>query len=135
MGNEFFNRNEEEKKIQNLSILDKKKKNLLRYIYSGLLIVGTCISIFITGGLVLLVDGGITLAYIIVHISLEVYNKIIEKYMENIPSNKKREFQNNIHKFYEKIFIDSRMTDNANNNVLKEFINIFIEDENILQKT
>ena len=27
------------------------------------------------------------------------------------------------------------MTDNANNNVLKEFINIFIEDENILQKT
>ena len=55
--------------------------------------------------------------------------------MKNIPSNKKREFLNNIHKFYEKIFIDSRMTDNANNNVLKDFIYQFIEEENILEET
>ena len=85
--------------------------------------------------MILLVDGGIALSYIIVNVSLKVYNEIVEKYMKNIPSKKKRDFLNSIHKFYEKIFIESRMSDNANNNVLKEFINIFIEDENILQKT
>lgn len=137
MGNEFFNRNEEEKKIQNLSLIDKKKKNKLKlkWIFSGLLIAGACIGVFFTFGLVLLVDGGITLTYIIVNISLKSYNEIVEKYMEHIPSKKKRDFLNSIHKFYEKIFIDSRMTDNANNNVLKDFINQFIEEENILQKT
>ena len=85
--------------------------------------------------MVLLVDGGITLSYIIVNISLKAYNKIVEKYMKYIPSKKKRDFLNSIHKFYEKIFIESRMTDNANNNVLKDFINQFIEEEDILNTT
>ena len=39
-----------------------------------------------------MVDGGITLTYIIVNISLKAYNEIVEKYMEHIPSKKKRDF-------------------------------------------
>ena len=100
-----------------------KKKAYLDWIYSGILIVGSVIGVFISGGLFLLIDGGITLTYIIVQISLFVYNTIIEKYLKNIPASKKRDFKTQIHKFYENIFINCRMTDNIDNNALKNFIN------------
>ena len=64
----------------------------MKWIFSGLLIAGACIGVFFTFGLVLMVDGGITLTYIIVNISLKAYNEIVEKYMEHIPSKKKRDF-------------------------------------------
>ena len=136
MGNTFFTRENEEEKIHKRAILDEsKKKSILKWVFAGLLIFGTLTRVIISGGLFLLIDGGITITYIIVQISLSVYDKIIEKYLENIPSSKKRDFKTQIHKFYENIFIKCRMTDNVNNNVLKNFINQFIEEENILVKT
>ena len=137
MGTSIFERDNEEEKIHKRAVLDenKKKKAYLGLIYSGLLIIGSVISVFISGGLILLIDGGITLTYIIVQISLSVYNKIIEKYLKNIPASKKRDFKTQIHEFYENIFINCRMTDNVDNNALKNFINQFIEEENILEKT
>ena len=135
MGNSIFARENEEEKIHKRAVLDENKKAYLNWIYSGLLILGSIIGVFISGGLILLIDGGITLTYIIVQISLSVYNKIIEKYLKNIPASKKRDFKIQIHKFYENIFINCRMTDNVDNNVIKNFIYQFIEEENILEKT
>lgn len=135
MGSNFFTRENEEEKIHKRAILDNDKKPILKWTFAGLLIFGTVIGVIISGGLILFIDGGISLTYIIVQISLSVYNKIIEKYLKNIPSSKKRDFKIQIHKFYENIFINCRMTDNANNNVLRNFINQFIEEENILVKT
>ena len=135
MGNSIFARENEEEKIHKRAVLDENKKAYLNWIYSGLLILGSIIGVFISGGLILLIDGGITLTYIIVQISLSVYDKIIEKYLKNIPASKKRDFKIQIHKFYENIFINCRMTDNVDNNVIKNFINQFIEEENILEKT
>ena len=135
MGSNLFTRENEEEKIHKRAILDNGKKSFVNLIFGGLLIFWTVISIILSGGLILLVDGGITLTYIIVQISLSVYDKIIEKYLQNIPNSKKRDFKTKIHKFYENIFINCRMTDNVNNNVLKSFIDQFIEEENILPKT
>ena len=135
MGSNFFTRKNEEEKIHKRAILDNSKKFILNWVFGGLLIIGTIISVILSGGLILFIDGGITLTYIIVQISLTVYDKIIDKYLKNIPSSKKRDFKTKIHKFYENIFINCRMTDNVDNNVLKNFIDQFIEEENILIKT
>jgi hypothetical protein len=135
MGTSIFARDNEEEKIHKRAVLDENKKAYLDWIYSGILIIGSVIGVFISGGLILLIDGGITLTYIIVQISLSVYNTIIEKYLKNIPASKKRDFKTQIHEFYENIFINCRMTDNVDNNALKNFINQFIEEENILEKT
>ena len=56
--------------------------------YCGLLAIGTLIGVFLTGGTILLIDGGITLAYIITNISIKVYDKIVEKYMKYMPNTK-----------------------------------------------
>ena len=136
LGNSFFTRENEEEKIHKRAILDnRKREGIIKKIYLGFLVFGTALSVFFSGGLILLIDGGITLSYIIVQISITIYDKIVEKYLKNIPNSKKRDFKTQIHQFYERIFISSRMTDNVNNNALKDFINQFIAEEDILRKT
>ena len=46
--------------------------------------------------MILLIDGGITVMYIITQITKKVYDKIIQKYMKNIPNRKRL---NSEHKF------------------------------------
>ena len=133
MGNSIFKREEEENKIQKRAILDNKKKELLNIFYCGLLAIGTLIGVFLTGGTILLIDGGITLAYIITNISIKVYDKIVEKYMKYMPNAKKREFKLEIHKFYKKTF-DGIINEN-DGNPFKAFINQFITEEKIFEKT
>jgi ABC-type bacteriocin/lantibiotic exporter with double-glycine peptidase domain len=133
MGSSWFNRENEEDKIQKRAILDKNKKKFLKFFYSGLLIVGTTIGVILSGGLILYIDGGITLAYIISNLILNLYDKIIQKYMKYIPNSKKRDFKIEIHKFYEKILKD--IVNDNDNNKLKDFVNKFIKEENILYKT
>ena len=72
MGTSIFERDNEEEKIHKRAVLDENKKAYLDWIYSGLLIIGSVMGVFISGGLILLIDGGITLTYIIVQISLSV---------------------------------------------------------------
>ena len=93
MGNNIFKRGDEENKIQKRAIIDKKKKKLMKIVFYGLLIVGTFIGVFLSGGTILLIDGGITLTYIITNIAIKVYDKIVEKYMKYIPNAKKRDFK------------------------------------------
>ena len=71
MGNYIFTREEEENQIQKRAILDKKIKNSMNIIYCGLLIVGSFIGICFTGGMIFLIDGGITLTYIITNIAMD----------------------------------------------------------------
>ena len=133
MGSSLFNRENEEDKIQKRAILDSKKKTFLNYFYSGLLVLGTTIGVILSGGLILFIDGGITLAYIISNLIINVYDKIIQNYLEYIPNSKKRNFKMEINKFYENILKD--IVNDNDNNKLKDFVNKFIEEENILFET
>lgn len=132
------NRENDEENVHKRAILDKKKKALVNSIFTRLFIIGSIIGFYVqvifSGGLILLIDGGITIAYIITRLSIAAFEKIVEKYLKNIPISKKRDFKIEMHKFYEKIFNDMGINDN-NNCTLKVFINEFIEHENILEKT
>lgn len=105
----------------------------MNIIFCGLLIVGSFIGVCLTGGMVLLIDGGITLTYIITNIAIKVYDKIVEKYLKYIPNSKKRDFRLEIYKFYKNVLSDI-INENAGN-PFKAFINQFINEENILEKT
>ena len=133
MGNNIFKREDEENKIQKRAILDNKKKKLIDIFFCGLLIVGTFIGVFLSGGTILLIDGGITLTYIISNIAIKVYDNIVEKYMKYIPNAKKRDFKLEIYKFYKNVFAD--IINENDGNPFKAFINKFITEENILEKT
>ena len=66
MRSNFFTRENEEEKIYKRAILDNSKKFILNWVFGCLLIIGTVISVILSGGLILFIDGGITLTYIIV---------------------------------------------------------------------
>ena len=93
MGQSWFNRENEEDKIHKRAILDENKKTLIKKIYYGLLALGALIVTCLTGGMILLIDGGITAFYIITQITIKVYEQIIEKYLKYIPNRKKIEFK------------------------------------------
>ena len=133
MGNSLFDRRKEEKKVLKRAILDSTKKTLINGLFIGLAALGTFIGIIISGGLVLLIDGGITIAYVITQITVVIYDKIIEKYMKNIPASEKRDFYLKIQEFYERILQD--IVNDSDNNPMKTFIYKFISDEKILEKT
>ena len=136
MGNRWFERENEEDKIHKRAILDEKKKSIINKIFCGLLVLGTVVGTCLTGGMILLIDGGISAFYIITQITIKVYESIIEKYLKYIPNRKKIEFKEKIHQFYETVLngiVNDH--DNHDNNSLKSFINKFIDDENILEKT
>ena len=130
MGSNWFNRDKEEDKIHQRAILDKEKKELINYLFAGLLAITTVIGVVLSCGTILLIDGGITITYIIANASLKIYEKIIEKYMKYIPTSKKRDFNLEIHKFYNNVLCNL-ITEN--NSPIKTFINQFIDEENILE--
>lgn len=133
MGNSWFNRENEENKIHKRAILDEKKKTIINNIFLGLLVFGTFVGTVLTGGTILLIDGGITFFYIITQITIKVYDAIIEKYLKYIPNRKKIHFKEQIQKFYENVL--NEVINDHDNNSLQSFINKFIDDENILEKT
>ena len=99
MGSSWFNRENEEDKIHKRAIIYENKKTIINKIFFGLLALGIFIGTCLTGGMILLIDGGITVMYIITQITIKVYDKIIQKYMKNIPNRKKIEFKEKIHNF------------------------------------
>ena len=51
MGSNFFTRKNEEEKIHKRAILDNSKKFIINWVFGGLLIIGTVISVILSGGL------------------------------------------------------------------------------------
>ena len=84
MGNSLFDRRKEEKKDLKRSILDSTKKTFINGLFIGLAGFGTFIGINFSGGLVLLIDGGIIITYVITQIIVAIYDKIIEIYESRI---------------------------------------------------
>ena len=84
MGNSLFDRRKEEKKDLKRSILDSTKKTFINGLFIGLAGLGTFIGIILSGGLVLLIDGGIIITYVITQIIVAIYDKIIEIYESRI---------------------------------------------------
>lgn len=70
MGSVFYKGNVDEKetKIHKQAIIDSKKKQLINIFYAGVIIFATAFCSFFSGGLILLIDGGITISYIITQI-------------------------------------------------------------------
>ena len=73
-----------------------KKNKYLNFLQVGIFFVSTALLTFITFGTVLLIDGGITLSYLIYKFSLKVEEKILNKYLKNLTAKKKM----NLKKFY-----------------------------------
>ena len=81
-----------------------------------------------TLGTILLIDGGITVSYLIICFSMSVYDKLTKKYLKNISDLKKRDFNNELHEFYQSNL-------NPSLNTIENFINEFIQYKHILEKT
>ena len=104
-----------------------KKNKYLNFLRVGVFFVSTALLTFITFGTVLLIDGGITLSYLIYKFSLKVEEKIINKYLKNLTAKKKNEIKEILYSFYYNIL---------NLNIIaqiEDFINSFIKKENILK--
>ena len=126
MGGIFSRTKNEEKFIKKAAIGNKFK--IGKYITYGLLCAATAFLTVFSFGTILLIDGGITISYLIVSLSMTVYDKITQKYLENISPIKKRDFNEKIYEFYEKIINPFVQT-------IEILIKDFIEKENILDKT
>ena len=103
-------------------------KTYLKHVVYGLSIIGTALLTFLTFGSILLIDGGITIAYLIISIGFAVQDKLISKYLKYLSESKKRDFRNFLYSFYERIF------DNSIINSIENVIIDFIEQENIIEK-
>ena len=125
MGGIFSREKNEDKLYKKVAV---GNKYFLKFITFGLLTVGTALLTFFSFGTILLIDGGITLSYLIITLSFSIYEKLINKYLKNIPPTKKRDFKIKIHKFYENII-------NPSINEIYNLIDDFIYKENILEKT
>ena len=104
-----------------------KKNQYFNFFKVGFIFISTTLLTFISFGTVLLIDGGITISYLIYKFSLKVEEKIINKYLKDLPAKKKLKFSNILYSFYNNIL-------NLNIiNQIEDFINSFIKKENILK--
>ena len=78
-----------------------------KYLPYSITILSAVLLTFFTGGTILLIDGGITISYLIFSLSLSIYEKLTNKYLTYLSSKKKRYFNNCIIKFYEAILSPS----------------------------
>ena len=116
---------------KNESMLYKKVEignKYFKYLPYSITILSAVLLTFFTGGTILLIDGGITMSYLIFSLSLSIYEKLTNKYLTYLSSKKKRDFNNCIIKFYEDILSPS-----VNN--IESLTQNFIKNENILKKT
>ena len=123
----FFSREENEEKLIKKAAVGNKLK-YLNYISYGLLCAATAFLAVLSLGTILLIDGGITVSYLIICFSMSVYDKLTKKYLKNISDLKKRDFNNELHEFYQSNL-------NPSLNTIENFINEFIQYEHILEKT
>ena len=65
------------------------KLKYLNYISYGLLCAATAFLAVLSLGTILLIDGGITVSYLIICFSMSVYDKLTKKYLKNISDLKK----------------------------------------------
>jgi len=56
----------------------------------------------VSAGNILLIDGGITLGYLVITFIFSIHEKLINKYLKYISACKKRDFKNYLCSFYEK---------------------------------
>jgi len=123
----FFSREENEEKLIKKAAVGNKLK-YLNYVSCGLLCAATAFFTVLSFGTILLIDGGITLSYLIICFSMSVYDELTIKYLKNISDLKKRDFNNELHEFYQNNL-------NPSLNAIENFINEFILYEHILEKT
>ena len=124
----IFSRQDNEEKLYKKAVIGNKHKKYYKYITFGLIAATTAFLTVISFGTILLIDGGITVSYLIITLSFSLYEKLINKYLKNISLLKKRDFKVEIHQFYANII-------NPSINILQNLIENFIEGENVLEKT
>lgn len=127
MGGIFARENNEDKLVKKAAV-GNKFKSASKYITYGLLCAATAFLSVLSLGGILLIDGGITVSYLIICFSMSVYDKLTEKYLKNISPIKLRDFKIYLQQFYNEILAPSY--EGINNLIID-----FIREENILNKT
>ena len=123
----IFSREENEEKLVKKTVVGNKLK-YAHYITYGLLCGVAALSAIFSFGAILLIDGGITVSYLIISFSMAINEKLTKKYLKNLSDITKRNFSNDIHNFYEN-------TINPSINDIEILVQDFINDENVTQKT
>ena len=123
----IFSREENEEKLVKKTVVGNKLK-YAHYITYGLLCGAAALSAIFSFGAILFIDGGITVSYLIISLSMHIDEKLTKKYLKNVSDIAKRNFSNDIHNFYEN-------TINPSINDIEILVKDFINDENVTQKT
>ena len=123
-----FSREKNEKRLVQKAAVGNIYKSTTRWIVYGLICAATAFLSVISLGGILLIDGGITVSYLIICFSMSVYDKLTEKYLKNVSPIKLRDFKNNLHQFYNDII-------NPSIEEINNLIRDFIHEENILYIT
>ena len=113
-------REKKEENLTKIAAVGNKFRTYLKHVVYGLSIIGTALLTFLTFGSILLIDGGITIAYLIISIGFAVQDKLISKYLKYLSESKKRDFRNFLYSFYEKIF--DNLIINSIENLIIDFI-------------
>jgi hypothetical protein len=79
----------------------REQIKISNYITYGLLCGVAALSAIFSFGAILLIDGGITVSYLIISFSMAINEKLTKKYLKNVSDIAKRNFSNDIHNFYE----------------------------------
>ena len=124
----IFSREKNEEKLVKKAAIGNKFKTASKYITYGLLCAASAFFSVLTLGGILLIDGGITVSYLIICLSISVFNKLTEKYLKNISPIKLRDFKNYLYNFYNEILAPS-------NEEIRILITDFIREEDILNRT
>ena len=124
----MFSREKNEERLVQKAAVGNIYKSPARWIAYGLICASAAFLSVISFGGILLIDGGITVSYLIISFSMSVYDKLTEKYLKNISPIKLRDFKNNLYKFYNDII-------NPSIEEINNLIRDFIHEENILNKT
>ena len=123
-----FSREQNEENLCKKAAVGNKYKTVITYITVGISLAAWAFLTVVSAGTILLIDGGITLGYLVITLSFSIHEKLINKYLKYISACKKRDFKNYLCSFYEKILTNETI------DKIKSIVNDFILKEDILKK-
>ena len=125
----YFSREKNEENLYKKAVVGNKYKTIFNYIAVGIALAATTFLSILSFGTILLIDGGITITYLIISFSFSIHERLIKKYLKYLSDVKKRDFKNYLYSFYEKIITSTIVGD------IEKIIDDFVVEEEILRKS
>ena len=123
-----FSREKNEENLCKKAAVGNKYKTVFTFLAVGISLAAWAFLTVVSAGTILLIDGGITLGYLVITLSFSLHEELIKKYLNYISTYKKRDFKNYLCSFYEKILTNEVI------DKIKSIVNDFILKEDILKK-